>query len=123
MPEIRTGGYVDSGTAKGGRESLLVTILGNAGMIVVTPSRGGATMITGLGFANDDVFLNAKRGFTRVLHNLSIDLAKQIEKNKIKIGDPTDPNYDKLLIEKLSLTEANRELVLDDLKETRFWAA
>lgn len=118
MPEIRAGGYVDSAPSKGARESLHVVIYGKAGMTFVNRRMGGSTPVMGgLGFANDDVHLNAKRGFAQELHTLSLDLGKQIEKDKTEIGAPDDPEYDERMIKKLSLTAAKRDLALDALRE------
>ncbi len=121
MPDIRAGGYVDSVPAKGARESLHVVIQGKAGLVLVSPRMGGSTPVMGgLGFANDDVALNAKRGFTQELQKLSLALGKQIEKDKTKIGDPGDPQYEQQMVQKLSLTAAKSDLTLDALRNVGF---
>ena len=121
MPEYRAGAYVDSVPVKGAREMLHVVIQGKSGIVFVTPRMGGATLIQGgLGFAHDDVALNAKRGFTQALFDLSLDLDAQLRKDARKVGNPDDPEYDKLILEKLSLREAKSELALDKLKQLGF---
>ena len=119
MPEPRAGAYVDP--EKGARDSLHVVIQGKAGLVLVSPRMGGSTPILGgLGFANDDVALNAKRGFTQVLHNLALALDKQIVKDKTEFGAPDEPEYDRQIVEKLSLTNAKSQLALDDLRMVGF---
>jgi hypothetical protein len=117
VPDHRTGAYVESVSADGRRKTISVVIQGPSNTVMISPSEGAVIIVMGLGFQNDAVFLSAKRLFSDRLYEVSLDLDKQIIRNKAKLDGFSGEDYEQAVRDLLTLSEGDRALALYDLKQ------